>query len=72
MSTEQPHDRQPDQEAGGPPLPADWKAEIAAMGNAYAALKNLSRVAQLRAMRWLNDRLQDDARQAAGDDEEPF
>ena len=48
------------------------RAEMAAMGQAYEAFAPLDRPSQLRAMRWLNDRLQDDARQAAGDDEEPF
>ena len=69
--TDQKPDRQPDEENAGPPLPADWKREIAAMGTAYAAMKGLDRPAQLRALRWLGDRLLDDAAPPAID-EEPF
>ena len=53
-------------------MTADPKAEIQAMSKAYEALKGLDRMTQLRAMRWLGERLLDDARPAGVDDEEPF
>ncbi len=66
MTTGQQEDQQEgQQEAPAAPAPADAYAETRAMAHAYRELAGLDRLAQLRALRWITDRLDADAYAAA-------